>query len=661
VLTWLPAVLVIYRKYVMNCFGNKNKQTPGSGKGKGASDAKGDLPPPVSENGDGHGGDETVNADDVYFRTALGDEPPCMRFFRGFLYSYRWLILTVGAVIFVMLLLASTQLSSPSELPAIFPDDSNFELWRAAEEHIDRQGSRASSGAASTPTTSPGTIPVPPGDDFPIDVPTNPPLNVPGSVPNVAALGATESTITVSWNMPSHLGSSIDYYIVGVSGDGGLTWDPSSAEPANYVRPPLSSRLVTGLLSGRTYTVNVIPHNVNGYGAASAFASARTVDPAAVRSDNPAPPTISNASPLAPNAPNEVRVSWQPVGVNHARFCQSFLAHIIKLSLFSFFFPSFFSSQPANVGDSSISEYVVQMKNRDGAFPSGGNIIVDPDGWTTVRRANGNVLTTTVGLPGVYCGGNTYLFRVLASNNEGPSFPGTEHETTHEVATTLPSAIDSLRVDGAAGGGAGSLALIFGLPLCFDSRALIPGCNCMLYELEYRVSNSGGGWQPVSTAVAVEPDTSLPISGLQGSTTYEFRVHTINYLGQGPWSTPTETETLSTEPIAPTFASTDPLIALSASSIRANFLAPTWTGSASPMQLTYDVQVQQLRQVGLHVSVIVLVDCGVCALLSSGFKDVRSFVCTAYCFFHHCSYRLRVTFFYRRCNAVGHSFLPLLS
>ena len=184
----------------------------------------------------------------------------------------------------------------------------------------------------------------------------------PDQATDVVAAEAGMTSADVEWSAPSSGGPVTSYRITPYVG--------ASPRPSTTVTgtPPVTSKRITGLTTGTTYTFTVEALNANGTGVASAHS-------------NPVTPT----GPVAPVKPTDVtakpgsmsaRVSW---------------------------------AAPDSDGDSPITGYTVTP-------------YVGPQAQPSVQ-VSGSTLATTV--PGLRNGGH-YTFRVSATNAVGSSPMSTE-------------------------------------------------------------------------------------------------------------------------------------------------------------------------------------------------------------------------------------------
>ncbi len=195
------------------------------------------------------------------------------------------------------------------------------------------------------------------------------PSQPPGPVTNVTATaGALQAT--VNWTPPTTGGATASYRITPYIG--------SSAQTPTTVTAPASSKTITGLTGGTTYTFTVTPINEKGSGPESS-------------PSNPVTPTIPNP-PGAPTGvsatagPLQATVNWTP---------------------------------PANDGGSAITAYRIT--------PFIGSTAQTP---TTVPAPAGQA--TVTGLTG----GTAYTFKVAAINGAGA---GQESSPSNAVTPTIPN------------------------------------------------------------------------------------------------------------------------------------------------------------------------------------------------------------------------------
>ena len=215
---------------------------------------------------------------------------------------------------------------------------------------------------------------------------------------------------------------------------------------------------------------------------------------------------------------------------------------------------------PSNSGDSPITDYDVEY-SVDPLFPAGAGTFFE-GGTTTLSYVRVSGLTN----------GTTYYFRVRAQNALGTLTGAWSGVSNGAVPYALPG---SPSLSGrAVAGNAVSLS------------AVAPSANgspITDYVWQYKISTStSASW--LTFADGVSTSTTVTVTGLVNSTTYEFRVCAVNAAGCGTVSSLVSVKAADV-PRVPTSVSA----AFQApGTIRVSFTPPTSTGGSAVTD--YDVE-----------------------------------------------------------------------
>lgn len=268
----------------------------------------------------------------------------CMETYHLYLHKARWVVVGISAIFVTIFFWQAAMISTPTEMPMIFPKDHNVEQWKVAEEHISTAGSSRASNwdgagvstcpdtgcsSSSTAVTNGGTIPTGLGggiytgggtspidnsqvgvtvDGAPFPIPLTDPsdsaamLLVPQSPFFVAMQlnGPEALQLRITWQSPYHTGATpIDHYAVALSDDNGTSWLPGFAMTEN----PLDLEWLQWVTKPDTlYTVRMAAHNSAGYGQVSGPVSVTT------RSTSPSAPLSPVLGALGTDG--TVALSW---------------------------------------------------------------------------------------------------------------------------------------------------------------------------------------------------------------------------------------------------------------------------------------------------------------------------------------------------------------
>ncbi len=285
------------------------------------------------------------------------------------------------------------------------------------------------------------------------------PTTSPGAPTGVSATAGVEQA-TVNWTPPANDGGSpISSYRI-------TPYIGANAQTPTTVSAPASSKTITGLTGGTTYTFTVTAINSVGPGQESAASNATT-------------PTTSPGAPTGVSATagvEQATVNWTP---------------------------------PANDGGSPISSYRIT--------PYIGANAQTP---TTVSAPASS--KTITGLTG----GTTYTFTVTAINSVGPGQESAASNAT--TPTTSPGAPTGVSATAGV-----EQATVNWTPPANDGGSPISS---------YRITPYIGSNAQTPTTVSA-PASSKTITGLTGGTTYTFTVTAINSVGPGQESAPSASVT----------------------------------------------------------------------------------------------------------------------
>jgi predicted RNA-binding protein with TRAM domain len=213
-------------------------------------------------------------------------------------------------------------------------------------------------------------------------------LPAPGQVTGVSASAAGSTSANLSWTAPSSGGPVTSYKITPYVGT------TAQAPTTITGSPPATSKKITGLTTGTTYTFTVQAVNANGSGTASAQSNAVTPTAAVV----PSAPTGVAAQPATRSA----RVTWNPSDSD---------------------------------GDSPITGYTVTP-------------YIGSTAQTPMTVSASATSATVTGLTN----GTSYTFKVVATNAIGNSQPSAASNAAVPRATIFdfatPSTVDSGDVSG---------------------------------------------------------------------------------------------------------------------------------------------------------------------------------------------------------------------
>ena len=224
---------------------------------------------------------------------------------------------------------------------------------------------------------------------------------VPGAPTGLAAQGAGNTSIQVTWTKPANTGGrAITGYLVEVSSDGGTTY-PVGGQVTITATDAGTGEVVTeythtGLILGNERHYRVSATNAVGTGAASTPAMGVTVPPG-----SPGEPTGLTATaglPATPNGTTLITLAW---------------------------------TKPMSVGDSAIGSYRIDVSS-DGTPGSFTTLVPNHD-----EMAGGQIVT---GYEHTGLGSETTRhYRVFATNTQGTGVASNiAHATTADIAAPVP-------------------------------------------------------------------------------------------------------------------------------------------------------------------------------------------------------------------------------
>ena len=297
-----------------------------------------------------------------------------------------------------------------------------------------------------------------------IHLSVTPPPPTPGA-PVLNSAVANLNGIDLSWTAPTRTGDSAitDYYLE-YSTDGGSTW----TRVVDEISTETVANLI-GLLDYTSYTVRVLAVNSDGAGAPSNEITVTTL------SSRPGAPTVTNGTVLNTN----VTLEWTP---------------------------------PTHIGDSLISDYVIEYSSDGGST------------WTTYNDGVSSETTVTIrNLQQL----TDFQFRVSAVNQSGTGLTSSPYSATTGLG--VPGQVSLSKLDA------------FGSDLELSWNAPEEGgAPISDYIVEYSV-DGGDTWIVLNDGAGTS--LSARIEGLANDKKYLVRVAAVNELGVGDFSDPLEIKT----------------------------------------------------------------------------------------------------------------------
>ena len=213
--------------------------------------------------------------------------------------------------------------------------------------------------------------------------------------------------------------------------------------------------------------------------------------------------------------------------------------------------------------------------------PTGGGLVVSysirhrvrgTSTWTNITGVTGNIRNVT-GLTS----STEYEFQMQAINANGASswVPATPvRATTQASPLTRPSPPTAITLTAQSH---------HTIRVSWGASPIVGNNEAATYTIRHREDGTSA-WTTVSGLTGRGRD----ITGLSGSTTYEFQMRAVNAAGVSDWTpiTPAEEDTLAAPPPAPSIPTSISLTTIDFDSMLMNWSAPTTGGSA----FTYDVQ-----------------------------------------------------------------------
>ena len=279
----------------------------------------------------------------------------------------------------------------------------------------------------------------------------------PAGEPDPPDFSATRGNgqVSLSWSAASANGSAIERYQTRYSSTSGHTWSGWSTVSGGS---SASSRTVTGLSNGTSYTFEMRAKNGVGYGSA-ASASATPAG---------APGTPGSFSASSGNG--QVSLSWNAASSN----------------------------------GSAIERYQTRYSNTGGYSWSS---------WSTVSGGSSASSATVTGLSN----GTSYTFEVRAKNGVGYG--------SSASASATPAGAPGTPGSFSASSGNGQVSLSW-------NAASSNGSAIERYQTRY--SNTGGySWSSWSTVSGGSSASSATVTGLSNGTSYTFEVRAKNGVGYG--------------------------------------------------------------------------------------------------------------------------------
>jgi len=390
----------------------------------------------------------------------------------------------------------TTPIDPPSDQAQNFTNPVTYTV--VAEDTSTKTYTVAMSSAANpTPSPTPTLAPTP-----------TPTIPVPSAPTNLTGFPG-DGEVSLTWNAPSDVGSSIlDYQIDYGIGDSWITL-------AHETPITQTSTTITSLTNGISYNFRVSAINQTGIGSTSSSISVTPLNPVTPTEvptptleptptvSLPSPPTNLNGTP----GDSQVTLNW---------------------------------TEPVDVG-SSIIDYQIEYGIGDSWFIFNH----DPSNNTSSNIIN---LNNSI----------SYSFRISAINQIGIgstssiiNLTPTATVTPTEVPTPTPETtptptpiiipVPSAPTDLTGFPGDGQVSLTWNAPSDV-------GSSIIDYQIEYKLS-IGDSWTTIAHDILLT-ETSTIVSGLTNASSYDFRVSAINQTGIGSTSSSISVTPLS--PITPT-------------------------------------------------------------------------------------------------------------